>query len=237
MHVFAAASGGRAKMPGGISGARTIRSTTTKNPISTTPAASAPIVSGASQPDCAARLTAKTRASTPAVTVTAPTRSGRSRSWPARRPDAMTTCGWEATGKVMERYPGDPARQLLGIVEMVRDDVSAKSYFGCVYHNTSAEFRDPQHPGHQESVQHAREIRKQLRDLARVAGVDNPHELADQLLLIIDGIYASGSVLGPSGPARTGVQLAAELIRQHCAHDTGHRTERGRPAVTQAPAR
>ena len=148
----------------------------------------------------------------------------------------MRAVWWESTGKVIERYPGDPARQLLGIVEMVRDDVSAKGYFGCVYHNTSAEFRDPQHPGHQESVQHAREIRKQLRDLAKAAGVDNPRELADQLLLIIDGIYASGSVLGPSGPARMGVELAAELIRQHCTGATGHPAPPPRRALAAARA-
>jgi AcrR family transcriptional regulator len=148
----------------------------------------------------------------------------------------MRAVWWESTGKVIARYPGDPARQLLGIVEMVRDDVSAKGYFGCVYHNTSAEFRDPQHPGHQESVQHAREIRKQLRDLAKAASVDNPNELADQLLLIVDGIYASGSVLGPSGPARTGVELAARLIQQHCNGATKQPTARRRRRVVSAQA-
>ena len=146
----------------------------------------------------------------------------------------MRAVWWESTAKVFERYPDDPARQLLGIVEMVRDDVSAQGYFGCVYHNTSAEFRDPQHPGHQESVQHAREIRQQLCDLAKAAGVDNPRELADQLLLIIDGIYASGSVLGPTGPARMGVQIAAQLIRQHCTGTTGHPRRRARRAVASA---
>jgi AcrR family transcriptional regulator len=128
----------------------------------------------------------------------------------------MRSVWWEATGKVIARYPGDPGRQLLGIVEMVRDEVSAREYFGCVYHTTSSEFRDPQHPGHQESVQHAREIRGQLRDLARAAGAGNPEELGDAILLIVDGIYASGAVLGPSGPARLGVNLAQQLITQQC---------------------
>src|SRR5690242_13397978 len=128
----------------------------------------------------------------------------------------MRSIWWQATGEVAGRWPDDPARQLLGIVEMVRDDVSAPGYVGCVYHNTAAEFRDPDHPGHQESVQHAREIREQLRGLARAAGAAAPDDLADQLLLLIDGIYASGSVLGPSGPARFGTALAERLIREHC---------------------
>lgn len=148
----------------------------------------------------------------------------------------MRAVWWESTGRVIERYPGDPARQLLGIVEMVRDDVSAEGYFGCVYHNTSAEFRDPQHPGHQESVQHAREIRKQLYDLAKAAGADHPRQLADQLLLIIDGLYASGSVLGPSGPARVGVGLAAQLIQQHCPAAAGAQVTAGRRAAVPGRA-
>src|SRR6266705_324785 len=173
MQVFAAASCGRAKMPSGINGARTTRSTRTKPASSATPPTSGPIVDGASQPDSAARVTAKTSPRAPAVTVTAPSRSGRIRS-PSRRPEMMTACAiaatttamvidetglgksllyrefpskddlviawlhqmravwWESTGKVIAHYPGDPARQLLGIVEMVRDDVSAKGYFGCV---------------------------------------------------------------------------------------------------------
>lgn len=152
----------------------------------------------------------------------------------------MRAVWWENTGKVLERHPHDPARQLLGIVEMVRDDVSAEGYFGCVYHNTSAEFRDPQHPGHQESVQHAREIREQLHRLAKAAGADDPRRLADQLLLVIDGIYASGSVLGPSGPARTGVDLAAQLIRQHCGRETGSSRRRSpsrRRVGSRSPSR
>ncbi|WP_166680208.1 TetR/AcrR family transcriptional regulator [Kribbella sp. VKM Ac-2566] len=128
----------------------------------------------------------------------------------------MRAAWWDMSANVTLHYPDDPARQLLGIVEMVYEQVAAEGYFGCVYHTTSSEFRDPQHPGHQESVRHAREIREQLRGLAAAAGVVDPHRLADELLLIIDGIYASGSVLGPSGPSRTGVELATRLIQQHC---------------------
>jgi hypothetical protein len=38
-------------------------------------------------------------------------------------------------------------------------------------------------------------------------------------LLIVDGIYASGAVLAPSGPARLGVNLAQQLIAQHCRQE------------------
>jgi AcrR family transcriptional regulator len=146
----------------------------------------------------------------------------------------MCAVWWQNSARVFGHYPDDPARQLLGIVEMVRDDVSAKGYFGCVYHTTSAEFRDPQHPGHQESVQHARDVRKQLRDLAKAAEADNPAQLADQLLLIIDGIYASGAVLGPSRPARMGVELAAQLIRDRTGA-SGHLEPQPRRVARSGP--
>ncbi|WP_238176999.1 hypothetical protein [Kribbella sp. VKM Ac-2566] len=123
---------------------------------------------------------------------------------------------WRETDKVFDSYPGQPARQLLGIVEMVRDHVAADGYVGCVYHNTAAEFRDPQHPGHQESVQHAAEIRKQPIDIARKANAIDPEELGDVLLLVIDGIYANGAVLGPSGPIGLGVALAEQVIERYC---------------------
>jgi hypothetical protein len=85
--------------------------------------------------------------------------------------------------------------------------------------------------------QHAREIRKQLRGLARAAGADNPTRLGDAILLIIDGIYASGAVLGPSGPAHLGVSLAKQLIAEHCRPlDDHHTPKTARRRGASAPA-
>jgi hypothetical protein len=37
--------------------------------------------------------------------------------------------------------------------------------------------------------------------------------LADRIMLIVDGLYANGAVLGRAGSASAGVALTAEIIR------------------------
>lgn len=128
---------------------------------------------------------------------------------------------WERAARIAERY-ADPARQLLELVGAVYDEIADPGFRGCRFLNTSNEFRDPEHAGHRESAEHLREIREQFASLARQAGADDPVALADELVLIVDGMYANGAVLGAGGPASRGVGAAADRI----AARTGVRVER-----------
>jgi AcrR family transcriptional regulator len=120
---------------------------------------------------------------------------------------------WERANAIAERHPA-PAEQMLALVRAVYDEIADPGFRGCRFLNTSGEFRDPDHPGHRESVGHLRDIHKQFADLAGLAGADDPNVLADELMLIIDGMYANGAVLGAGAPAARGLELAGERIRQ-----------------------
>jgi AcrR family transcriptional regulator len=132
---------------------------------------------------------------------------------------------WERAAAIAERHT-DPARRLLELVSAVYDEIADPGFRGCRFLNTSSEFRDPDHPGHRESAEHLREIREQFVSLARDAGADDPVALADELVLIVDGMYSNGAVLGADGPASRGVAAAAERI----AARTGARVAREMPA-------
>jgi AcrR family transcriptional regulator len=129
---------------------------------------------------------------------------------------------WWARAAVIAERHADPARQLLELVGAVHDEIADPGFRGCRFLNTSSEFRDLDHPGHRESVEHLREIREQFVSLAREAGADDPVALADELALIVDGMYANGAVLGADGPASRGVAAAADRI----AARTGTRVAR-----------
>jgi AcrR family transcriptional regulator len=122
---------------------------------------------------------------------------------------------WVQIGSAIARHEGDPARQLLAIVEHAQDSARGSDAHGCTFYNTSAEFRDPGHPGHREAVAHLRRLRERLCDLAAAAGATDPDALADMLMLIISGLYANAATLGPSGPAARSVAAARILIDQH----------------------
>jgi hypothetical protein len=51
-----------------------------------------------------------------------------------------------------------------------------------------------------------------MRDLARAAGADDAAALADQLVLLFEGVYASVQTFGAKGPATAVVQAVDALI-------------------------
>jgi AcrR family transcriptional regulator len=126
---------------------------------------------------------------------------------------------WTAVEQISTPHDGDPVRQLILIMEMASRTVAEPEFAGCIFHNTSTEFRDPTHPGRQESVAHLTQIRDHFETLAAGAGADDPRTLADSLMLVLDGLYSSGSVHGIDGPARLAVPIAETLIQKHLQQD------------------
>lgn len=116
------------------------------------------------------------------------------------------------TERAAEQFPDDPAGQILAIVRAVAGDVSAAGYRGCAVRNTYVEFPDRDHPAHQVSLDHVKSMRAHLRGLARKAGADDPDTLADRLMLILDGMYTNGIVLGGAAAA-SAVAFAEEVVR------------------------
>jgi AcrR family transcriptional regulator len=116
------------------------------------------------------------------------------------------------TETVAERLPDDPAAQMIEIVRAVADDVSSPGYRGCAVRNTYAEFPDREHPAHRVSLDHVKGMRAHVRDLAVRAAAADPDMLADRLMLILDGMYTNGIVLGGAA-AGSAVAFAEEVVR------------------------
>ncbi|WP_157987511.1 TetR/AcrR family transcriptional regulator [Jiangella endophytica] len=106
------------------------------------------------------------------------------------------TRDWRGVVDGARERTDDPAEQLLEIVRSVQHTTPGTR--GCPLRNTHAEFPDPAHPAHQVSMDHFREAREQLRELARATGAPRPDRLGDRIMLILDGLYVSGSIFGTS---------------------------------------
>lgn len=122
---------------------------------------------------------------------------------------------WAQIDSAVARHEGDPARQLLAIVEHAQESSQGSGAHGCTFYNTTAEYRDLSHPGRREAVDHLGRLRERLYALAAAARATDPDALADMLMLIISGLYANAATLGPSGPAARSVAAARILIDQH----------------------
>jgi hypothetical protein len=55
-------------------------------------------------------------------------------------------------------------------------------------------------------------LRRRLTAMAEAMGAAEPEVLADGLLLLLEGAYASGQLFGPDGPARSVAVAADRLI-------------------------
>jgi len=110
------------------------------------------------------------------------------------------------------RLQGDPRAALLSVVDTVEKDVTRTGFRGCPFTNVSSEYDDPQHPARSAAADYKYELHMRLLALTGELVPDNAEDLAAQVHLIIDGMYLSGGLLGPDGPAAHGRQLAERLI-------------------------
>ncbi len=125
----------------------------------------------------------------------------------------------EAVDEAIRPLDDDPAAQLVAMVQVAADEVAAPGFRGCPFVNTYAEFPDPSHPAHRVSVDGVNHMRARLREIAGRANADDPSTLADRLMLIIDGLYANGAVLGINGAAASGVAFARDLVEAATRND------------------
>jgi len=110
------------------------------------------------------------------------------------------------------RLQGDPRDALLCVVDIVEADVTRAGFRGCPFTNVSSEYDDPQHPARSAAADYKFELHARLERLSDELIPGAGEDLAAQIHLIIDGMYLSGGLLGPDGPASHGRQLAEKLV-------------------------
>jgi len=120
---------------------------------------------------------------------------------------------WETViHEAIQQAGNDAARQLVAVVRAVAGQVADPDYRGCPFLNTHAELRDPAHPAHQVAVEHFQALRRQLRALANRARLRNGSDIAEQILLIVYGLYATGAVLRSDNTAPNAIALAERTL-------------------------
>jgi AcrR family transcriptional regulator len=122
----------------------------------------------------------------------------------------------------------DPREQILAVFDALDEQVQPQRCRGCPFLMALAEFPDPQHPAHRAAVTMKTWVRDRLGQLTtqlthglrgRLAPADQAAEtaagaelLADQLSLVMEGVYASAQALSAHGPARHARALAESLL-------------------------
>jgi AcrR family transcriptional regulator len=94
----------------------------------------------------------------------------------------------------LNQEDSDPERQLLAVFGATEIWQQRHARRGCSVINAGAELVDPDHPARRLLAPQKIWLRDRFRDLAGAAGLRDPEGLADQLLLVHEGMLVALSV-------------------------------------------
>lgn len=120
---------------------------------------------------------------------------------------------WARFDSEKDRHPDDVRAQLLGYMQGLAQRASKRDYRGCGLTNAAIEYPQADHPARKVAQEHKRKLRARLVQLCKAMQARQPELLADGLLLLLEGTYASGQTFGEHGPAASLVEVAQILIR------------------------
>ena len=119
---------------------------------------------------------------------------------------------WKVFEAGAETHPDDARAQLMAYVEGLAHRATQVGYRGCGLTNAVVEYPGDDHPARKVAQVHKRKLRARLVAMCEAMGAKSPEVLADGLLLLLEGTYASGQLFGKQGPARSLVTVAKQLI-------------------------
>jgi AcrR family transcriptional regulator len=143
-----------------------------------------------------------------------PTKDALATAYVQGRADAW----FERMEQAADEHP-DARHKLLAVFEVLAEDTAGAGYRGCPMLNTNTEFPDGGHPAHLAAVAHKQQVREWFRSLAAEAGAAEPERLADDLLIVLNGAYATAAVLDGAAYGGRALDLAWRLIEAGCPAD------------------
>jgi AcrR family transcriptional regulator len=119
---------------------------------------------------------------------------------------------WERDAIAQVRQAADDVPDALRIIaEAIGAEACSPGFRGCPFINAAAEYADPGHPVRRAVDAHRRWFRQTIQDLLAEAGVPDPAETADQLVMLRDGAMVSG-YLGDPGRVTSALRNAASAV-------------------------
>jgi len=96
--------------------------------------------------------------------------------------------------------PEDGPEPLTAYVRHMLAIARRPNCLGCAYQGTAAEFADRTHPGHAASIAVKTRVLGSLATRARAQGLPDPDALAEQVFLLLEGVWAAVRMFGPDAP-------------------------------------
>lgn len=102
---------------------------------------------------------------------------------------------WRAwLGTYVEQHATTPMDKLLATFDALAEWLRRDHARGCAFVNANAEFPDRDHPAQAVIAEDKRWVRDYLSSLAGDAGLPDPHHVADQLMILHEGVTVTQSL-------------------------------------------
>jgi AcrR family transcriptional regulator len=125
---------------------------------------------------------------------------------------------WQAWDTVLEQHPTSPEQQIRSLFAMLEAGIATPEVLGCAFLSAASEFPELGQSSHQLALVHKQKVKTRLQELAQAAGIAQPDQLAEQLLLLLNGAFATKRVFGAlENPTRQLAASANMLIDAHLA--------------------
>jgi len=128
--------------------------------------------------------------------------------------------GWiQETFRTMIRERGGPTAlgQLHAVLDVVEHIIESDDYQGCIFVNVAMEFPLLHEPAHVAASQNKQAMENIVLALAEEAGADDPHALAQELCLIMEGAYVTRQVTGNKDTVNIARRVARLIIESRCS--------------------
>ncbi|KAA5836867.1 helix-turn-helix domain-containing protein [Saccharopolyspora hirsuta] len=100
----------------------------------------------------------------------------------------------------------------LAVFDALADRFEAEDFRGCASINTMVEMADPSSPAHQVAAEHKEKVIDYLDGLLAAEGKARHRELAEQLMLLIDGANVTALRERTAAPAHRAKAIAESLL-------------------------
>jgi AcrR family transcriptional regulator len=119
---------------------------------------------------------------------------------------------WRQWDEAFAPYESDPRAQLRAIMAYMARRTTQPGYRGCPFINYCAEFPEPPNPGRKVAEANKLEMRRRFIQISEALGARRPKQLADSLLLLVEGAYAISQTAGESETPGAAIVWAAEAL-------------------------
>jgi AcrR family transcriptional regulator len=126
--------------------------------------------------------------------------------------------GADACWERFERaHPGDALAQLCAWIEDMAAHLAEPGQRGCALVNAAIELAERDHPARRVIEECKTAQRTRLIQLCRDAGLSEPDTLADELLILLEGVRVTAQSVGTAGLSAKLLRMGEAMIAAHAA--------------------